>query len=175
MRTEESPDPARGQPVVVVAEPDIWIFNTATRKGQHQLDPGPEFFVHAPILPMAPDLPPALRSLEYGCELAFLERQGAEAPRQTIPWGEAKATLHQVQVGEHVVSMLLTERRRTPLLVAYARAAKPVFMMRYDEFRDDLSERPALFARPDSVEFTEVPPAATRPPAGLAPAPQARF
>jgi hypothetical protein len=175
LRTEESPDPARGQPIVVVAEPDIWVFNNATRKGQHQVDPGPEFFVHAPVLPIAPDLPPALRSLQYGCELEFLRRQGAEAARQTIPWGEARATVHQVQVGEHVVSVLLTERRQTPLMVAYAKAGKPVFMMRYDEFRADLTDRPALFARPERVEFTEAPRAGAGPPSGQPPAPATRF
>lgn len=174
LRTEESPDPARGQPVVVIAEPDVWIFNTATRKGEHRLDPGPEFFVHAPILPIADDMPEAARSLEYGCELDFLRRHGAEAARQTIAWGEARATLHQVELGLHVVSVLLTERRKTPLMVAYAKAGKPVFMVRYDEFRDDLTDRPALFARPDRVAFTEAPPAAGSPP-GQTPAPATRF
>lgn len=168
LRTEESPDPTRGQPIVIISEPDIWIFNTANRKGQHQIDPGPELFVHAPILPAAQDLPPALRSLEYGCELEFLKRQGAQAARQTIPWGEGKATVHQVQLGEHVVSMLLTERRETPLLVAYAKGGKGVFMVRYDEFRNDLADRPALFARPGGVEFTEGPPAGMVPRPGQA-------
>jgi hypothetical protein len=175
LRTEESPDPARGQPIVVVAEPDIWVFNNATKKGQHQVDPGPEFFVHAPILPLAADLPAALRSLQYGCELEFLSRQGAEAARQTIPWGEARATVHQVQVGEHVVSVLLMERRQTPLMVAYAKAGKPVFMMRYDEFRADLTDRPALFTRPERVEFTEASPAGAGPPPGQAPPTPSRF
>ncbi len=175
LRTEESPDPARGQPVVVISEPDIWMFNTATRKGQHQVDPGPEFFVHAPILPVRPDLPAALRSLEYGCELDFLKREGAEAARQTVPWGEARATVHQVQVGEHAVSILLTERRRAPLMVAYAKAGAPVFMIRYDEFRADLTDRPALFARPDRIEFTTGQPTGGPAPAGQTPPERDRF
>jgi hypothetical protein len=171
LRTEESPDPARGQPVAVIAEPDIWVFNTATRKGQHQVDPGPDFVVHAPVLPLTPDLPPALRALEYGCELDFLERHGADTAKQSIPWGEARATVHQVQLGEHLISMLLTQHRRTPLLVAYARAGKPVAMFRYDEFRDDLTEKPGLFSRPERYEFTEGPPPGAKPPAPPASAP----
>jgi hypothetical protein len=175
LRTEETPDPARGQPVVVIAEPDIWIFNTANRKGQHQVDPGPELVVHAPVLPATADLPRALLTLEYGCELEFLRRQGAETPRQTIPWGAAKATVHQVQLGEHVVSVLLAERRQTPLMVAYAKANKPVFMIRYDEYRSDLPDRPELFTRPERVEFTEAPPRGAVPRPGQAPPPQTLF
>lgn len=171
LRTEESPDPARGQPVAVIAEPDIWVFNTATRKGQHQVDPGPDFFVHAPVLPLTPELPPALRALEYGCELEFLKRHGADVAQQSIPWGEARATVHQVQLGEHLVSMLMSQNRRTPLLIAYAKAGKPVSMVRYDEFRDDLPERPALFSRPDRYEFTEGPAPGAKPPAPPAGAP----
>jgi hypothetical protein len=172
LRTEESPDPTRGQPVVVIAEPDIWVFNTATRKGQHQVDPGPDFFVHAPILPLAADLPPALRALEYGCELEFLKRHGADVAQQSIPWGEARATVHQVEFDEHRISMLLNQNRRTPLLVAYAKAGKAVFMIRYDEFRDDVTERPGTFSRPDRYEFTEGPPPGVKPPAPASSAPQ---
>lgn len=164
LRTEESPDPARGQMVVVVSEPDIWMFNTATNMGQHQVDPGPEFFVHAPILPISAELPPPLRTLEFGCELDFLKRHGADAPAQTIPWGGGKATVHQVRAGEHVVSMLLSQGRRAPLLVAYANAGKPVLMVRYDEYRNDLPDRPDLFSRPSLVEFAPAQPA-PRPPA----------
>lgn len=158
MRSEESPDPARGQPVVIVAEPNIWMVNLSTRTGQHQVDPGPEFVVRAPVLPMTAETPPQFRSLEYGCELEFLRRNGADSPIQVVPWGEAKATVHQVTAGEHQLSVLLTERRQSPLLVAYSRAGKGLFMMRYDEFRNDLTDRPALFAPPREMKITEAAP-----------------
>lgn len=171
MRSEESPDPARGQPVVIVAEPDVWMLNLSTRTGQHQVDPGPEFVVRAPVLPMTAETPPQFRSLEYGCELDFLRRNGAESPLQVVPWGESKATVHQVTVGEHQLSVLLTERRQLPLLVAYSRAGKGLFMMRYDEFRNDLADRPALFAPPKNMRITEAGPL-NRPAAPTAPPPK---
>lgn len=171
MRSEESPDPARGQPVVIVAEPDVWMVNLSTRTGQHQVDPGPEFVVRAPVLPMTADMPPLFRSLEYGCELEFLRRNGADSPIQVVPWGEAKATVHQVTVGEHMLSVLLTQRRQSPLLVAYSRAGKGLFMMRYDEFRTDLPDRPALFAPPKDMKITEAGPPKT-PAAPAAPPPK---
>lgn len=153
LRSEESPDPTRGQPVVIIAEPDIWTVDMATQSGQHQVDPGPELVVRAPILPAAPDLPPPFRTLEFGCEVAFLTAAGAMVPRQTVPWGATKATVHQVTSGEHTVSILLGTRRQVPLMVAYARSGQPVFALRYDDYRDDLPDRPGLFAEPAGMKF----------------------
>lgn len=153
LRSEESPDPARGQPVVIVAEPDIWTIDLATRGGQHQTDPGPELVVHAPILPIAPDLPPEFRALEYGCEFEFLTAAGAATPRQTVNWGAAKATVHVVAKGEHSINILMATRRQAPLMVAYAKGGQVVFAIRYDDFRNDLAERPGLFAPPEGMKF----------------------
>lgn len=153
LRSEESPDPTRGQPVVIVAEPDIWTINLATRSGQHQIDPGPELVVRAPILPITPDLPPEFRALEYGCELEFLAAAGAAAPRQTVNWGSAKATAHQVAKGEHTISILMATRRQAPLMVAYAKSGQVVFAIRYDDYRNDMTERPTLFAPPEGMKF----------------------
>lgn len=164
LRSEESPDPARGQPVVIISEPDIWTVNMATRTGQHQVDPGPELIVRAPILPLTADVPADFRTLEYGCELDFMRRANATAPLQTIPWGQGRATVHQVVSGEHVVSILLAERAQEPLMVAYAKAGRPLFAVRYDDFRTNLSDRPALFARPERLTITEGPEQASPPP-----------
>lgn len=153
LRNEESPD-QRGQRVVIIAEPDIWSIDLATRTGQHQTDPGPEFVVRAPVLPLSAETPRPFLSLEFGCELEFLARNGAALPVQTIPWGERKATVHQVVLGEHVLNILLSERP-APLLVAYARGGKPVTLIRYDEYRNDLPDRPSLFARPSQMQITE--------------------
>lgn len=171
LRSEESPDPQRGQPIVVIAEPDIWMFNPATGTGQHQTDPGPELVVRAPVLPLSPDLPPAFRTLEYGCEYDFLMRANSQVLRQDIPWGETRATMRQVVEGEHVVSILLNERRQTPLLVAYAKAGRTLVLIRYDDYRTELPDRPALFARPSQMRIDETPRGAPRPPPQAQPAP----
>jgi len=155
LRSEESPDPARGQPVVIISEPDIWTVNMATRTGRHQVDPGPELVVRAPILPLTPDLPADFRTLEYGCELDFMRRANATEPKQTIPWGDGRATVHQVVAGEHVVSILLSDRAQEPLMVGYAKAGRPLFAVRYDDFRGNVPDRPGLFAPPQRVTITE--------------------
>lgn len=160
LRSEESPDPQRGQPVVIVAEPDIWQVNLATRTGVHQIDPGPDLVVRAPILPVAPGMPPQLLSLEYGCELQFLQAAGAAEPRQVVPWGADKAGLHVVEFGVHTVTILMNIRREAPLMLAYLREGKPMFAIRYDAYRADLPDNPALFQPPKNMRINEGPPAA---------------
>ncbi|MDZ4370292.1 MAG: hypothetical protein U1C74_02575 [Phenylobacterium sp.] len=145
-RSEEQPDPVRGdQAVVIVSEPDIWMVNLATREARHSVDPGPEFVVRAPILPPAPELPAIFRGLEFGCELEFVARYAPKAER-TVPWGAAQATLHTVTSGEHVIAVLMDMRRERPLLLSYQRAGRPVMVLRYDDYRQGLPDRPDLFA-----------------------------
>lgn len=163
LRSEESPDPQRGQQVVIVAEPDIWQVNLATRAGVHQVDPGPDLVVHAPILPVVPDMPPQLLTLEYGCELQFLQAAGAAEPRQVVPWGADKAGLHVVEFGAHAVTILMNVRREAPLMLAYLREGKAVFAIRYDAYRADLPDNPALFQPPKNMRITEGPPAKPQP------------
>jgi len=166
LRSEGSPDPARGvQAIVVVAEPDIWLINPVSRTGEHRVDPGPDLNVRAPILPRGQGLPAALMALEYGCEGEFVAAH-APQPFQAVPWGGDNASLHVAAVGEHAVSILMHEKRKTPLMIVYAKAGKPVFAIRYDEYRDDLPERPTLFAPPSSYKITEAPA-----PTGAAPPP----
>lgn len=170
LRSEESPDPQRGQPVVIIAEPDIWQINLATRTGVHQIDPGPELVVHAPILPVGPGMPPQLMSLEYGCELQFLQAAGAAEPRQTVQWGTERAGVHVVEFGAHAVTILMNIRREAPLMLAYIREGKPVFAIRYDTYRADLPDNPALFQPPKNMRINEGPPAAKPQPTAPLPA-----
>jgi hypothetical protein len=154
LRSEEQPDPLRGdQAVVIIAEPDIWMVNLATREGRHTVDPGPVLEVRAPILPMSTDLPPTFRTLEFGCEAVFVARH-APTPERTVAWGAAKATLHTVTVGTQSVALLMDLRRERPLMISYQRDGKPVFVLRYDDYRLNLPERPDLFAPPKNVKLT---------------------
>jgi len=157
LRSEEQPDPVRGdQTVVVVAEPDIWIVNLATREGRHTLDPGPVLEVRAPILPATPDLSPTFRALEYGCEAQFVARHAPE-PERTIAWGATRATLHTVAVGDQSVAFLMDLGRERPLMISYQRGGRPTFVLRYDDYRLGLPERPQLFAPPKNAKITPGP------------------
>ncbi|PZQ55961.1 MAG: hypothetical protein DI570_21525 [Phenylobacterium zucineum] len=157
LRSEEQPDPVRGnQMLTIVAEPDIWAINLTTGVGQHSVDPGPDFTVHAPILPPAPDLPPPLRTLEYGCEPEFV-KQYAPQPQQLVKWGPIQATLHAAVFGDHAVIVLMDQRRVEPIMVSYMRQGRPVYVVRYDEWRRGLPNRPEMFVPPKNARITEAP------------------
>jgi len=155
LRSVQQPMPNGDQAVFIVAEPDIWVINEATRTGRHSVDPGPVFEVRAPILPMAKDMPPELRSLEFGCEAEFVARYAPQS-QQIINWGAAKAGIHIYSSGEHSVAILMDTRRSGPVMISYLRGGRPVFVLRYDEYRHGLPDRPDLFAPGKSVKITEV-------------------
>jgi hypothetical protein len=155
LRSEESPDPTRGDlPVVVISEPDIWIYNQATRQGRHSVDPGPQLVVKAPILPPIPDLPAPMRALEFGCEAVFVATYAPQQQR-VVPWGPSKAALHAVSMGEHAIAVLMDTRRNAPLILSYLRRGQPVLVLRYDEYRHGLQDRAALFQPPKNIKITE--------------------
>lgn len=158
LRSEESPDLATGGAtmVVIISEPDIWTFNLSSRRGGHALDPGPVLEVQAPILPVSPDLPPQFRTLEFGCEAAFVAAY-APQPARNVPWGKTVLAAHMATVGEHSIAFLMDSRRSAPVLISYARAGAPVFAIRYDAYRADLPEQPDLFLPPKNVQITETP------------------
>lgn len=160
LRSLDAADPTSGaQPLVIVSEPDIWVINLATREGRHAVDAGPDLEVRAPILPVR-GLPPSMAALEFGCEPEYV---AAFAPREgrVVPWGATQAALHSYSEGEHTVAILMDQRRNVPLMVSYLRAGKPVLVIRYDDYRNDLPERPQLFIPPPNVKLIETGPAST--------------
>lgn len=156
MRTEEEPDTLSGdQSIVIVAEPDLYVVNPARRQARHGRDPGPDLVVKAPILPVAFDLPEAFKGLEFGCEPEWVARN-APQPQKMVNWGGAIATFHQATVGEHTVVVLMDQRRNQPLVVSYARQGQPLMVLRYQEYRTGMPERPQLFEAPKGYKITEV-------------------
>ncbi|MBX3484002.1 hypothetical protein [Phenylobacterium sp.] len=155
LRSEESPDPARGDmTIVIIAEPDIWTYNQATRQGRHATDPGPQLTVRAPILPPVPGLPAAMQSLEFGCEPAFVAAYAPQA-LQSVPWGSIQAAVHTATMGEHQVAILMDTRRNAPLIVSYLYRGQPRVVIRYDEYRQGLPDRPQLFQPPKGIRIQE--------------------
>lgn len=157
LRSEEQPDPAGGgQALIVVSEPDIWVINLATRTGRHSIDPDPTLEVHAPIIPLA-DAPPVFQTLEYGCEARFVADH-APQPKAKVAWGDRPAQLHVATFGDHSLAMLMDAKQGSPLMISYIRQGRPVLVVRYDDYRVGLPERPNLFRPPGGVKIQEGPP-----------------
>jgi hypothetical protein len=84
MRFEDVPNPQTGvHGLIIVAEPDIWIIDRKTQRGQHSIDPGPTYAVRFPMFPDEPS--ERIRALELGNEQEFFTSQGAkELTKQSI-------------------------------------------------------------------------------------------
>ncbi len=156
MRLEGAQDLARGQqPVVIVAEPDIWMANLLDRTVRHAVDPGPTFETHAPVVG-GPGVPPRFAALEYGCEMAFIAAN-APVPVRSMGEGAARVDVHVLNEGEHVLAIMVNSRRKQPMMVSYGRGGKPVLVVRYDEYRSGLPDRPQLFQPPAGFKMVREP------------------
>jgi len=152
--------PMARQALVIVAEPDVWMIDMASREGRHSLDPGPVLEVRAPIL--SPGVaPPEFMSLEYGCEAEFVKVRAPLAQR-TVRWGGVDAALHTYTVGTSSVAILLNSRTGEPHIVIQVRDGRPVTMIIYDEYRQDQPDQSELFRPPADVKITEAPPPGPR-------------
>lgn len=145
--------PMARQSLMVVAEPDVWIIDTASRQARHSLDKGPVFEVRAPILPLG-DTPAQFRSLEYGCEAEFVAVRAPIAQR-TVRWGGVDAAIHTYTVGTASLAILMDDRAGEPLMITYLRDARPILIIRYDEYLQRLPDQPELFRPPADVTITE--------------------
>lgn len=145
--------PMARQSLMIVAEPDIWIIDTASRQARHSLDKGPVFEVRAPILPLG-DTPLEFRTLEYGCEAEFVAVR-APIAQKTVRWGGVDAAIHTYVVGTASLAILMDDRAGEPLMITYLRDQRPVLVIRYDEYRQGLPEQPELFRPPADVQITE--------------------
>jgi len=155
LRSMEQPAAPKGdQAVVIVAEPDIWMLNPATRQGRHAVDKGPVLDVRAPILP--PGGPKEFMALEFGCEAEFVSVRAPNAER-AIRWGAIEAGLHTYAQGDFSVAILMDDLRGTPLMISYLRQGQPIYVLRYDDYRKGLPDQPELFQPPQGFTITEAP------------------
>ena len=165
LRSEELPDLSRGGEtrLVIISEPDVWTIDLARRRGVHSVDPGPEFVVRAPVLPITPDLPALFATLEFGCEAAFVAANAPKAAQMGAPWGTSQVSVHSVNIGEHSLAFLMDSRTSKPVIITYSKAERAVFSIRYDAFHNDQPDNPTLFTPPKLVQIVEAATAVGKP------------
>jgi hypothetical protein len=161
-RVEEMPDAARGvHGLVVVNEPDGWIVNLHDKSGRHVVDPGPSPIFRAPILDGG-ELPPPLRELEFGCELAFVQAYAPKPDGRVDAGGGLILDQHQVTRGAHRVAILVLPKDRVIYSVSHYKDGQVVRVVRYVAYQPGLALDTRLFSRPDGIRFAEPPPRAAR-------------
>lgn len=163
-RLQDPKAPMAPQALVIVAEPDIWMIDTASREGRHSTDKGPVLEVRAPILPPG-SAPPEFMALEYGCEAEFVSVR-APVAQKTVRWGAIDAGIHIYNLGAANLAILMDDRAGKPLLITYVNENRPMAIVRYDDYERGATEAPDLFRPPPDVKILE---ASSAPPLGGAP------
>jgi len=152
LRVEEAPDPANGlHMIIVVSEPDIWFVNQFTRTGQHIVDPGPTFEVHAPVLD---NVSGVLGELEFGCESDFA-RSHAPKPERTISFANGPAEVRLIKDGDRTLELLFRPGGATPLRATYSEPGKPIVVLRFVTYETGLAFDSKLFERLEGYAYSE--------------------
>ena len=152
-RVEELPNPAtKLHLLIVVNEPDVWMVNRLDRTGRHIVDQGPTFNFRAAIFDKD-GMPPILRSLELGCERAFLAANNAK-PAGGAMFVSRRCELHTVTAADFRVTICLGAGKKPMRASIYERGTL-LFDMEYDSYEDELAPNLKLFERPAGIVFSE--------------------
>ncbi|MEP6668062.1 MAG: hypothetical protein ABJF10_02855 [Chthoniobacter sp.] len=159
LRSEEQLDPERKlQQLILVHEPDIWFCNLVAHEGEHILDHGPTYAVHAQILTKGPTF---FSTLEFGNEARFFADHHATAlPAQTLD-GQA-CEVSELKGGTYRLVLFLRTDTHQPFHLAVFKDDKPDFSLRYLNYQTDLPFDAALFTPPKDVTITEEKPEAEK-------------
>ncbi len=158
MRTEEAPDPANGiHGVIVTAEPNIWMANLYDHTGKHIVDPGPTFFVKAPIFYGTPGFPEKFIDLEFGCEADFIAANALKSIRSE-QIGNGHYDVYRTDAGSEAIEILEQSGTGTPAFARYYHDGKLLVALRYDLYATGLPNDPNLFVPPPGVHYIEAGP-----------------
>jgi hypothetical protein len=149
LRFEDAPNPTtKVHGLIIVAEPDIWIIDRNTSKGQHTVDPGPNYKIHFPML--ASEQSDKLRELEFGRELEFFHDNDArELPQQEIEGSLTKPL--QLKVDDREVT-LYARPDGTPLLIT-VKAPDYDYSVRFLRYEPGRKLNKSLFQPPGDIQI----------------------
>lgn len=149
LRFEDAPNPStKIHGLIIVAEPDIWIIDRNTNKGEHTVDPGPNYKLHFPLL--ASEQSETLRELEFGREVEFFLRNNATAlPQQEIEGVLCKPL--RVNIDDREVT-LYTRTNDLPLLIA-VKSADYEYSVRFLRYEPARKVNKSLFSPPSEAQI----------------------
>ena len=150
-RTEEPPNLQTGvRLVVIVAEPDLWIVDLASRRGMHQRDKGPTFNFRARIFGDPSIKSKFISALEFGCEASWMIEAGAQ--RTTVKHPEL-GDVERLEYREDSEMLVLYTRSGLPRRLELHLANQLQSIVDYQEYVTNLQFQKTLFERPAGIDF----------------------
>jgi hypothetical protein len=150
-RLEEALNPERGvHLLIIVNEPDLWMVNLAEGQGRYIRDPGPTFYFRARLFGDAAVTSAFIRSLEIGCELAWLREAGVKPEQVKHP---TLGSVNKFEFKEGSERVVLFERKGKPLRVELFGASGWIMAMNYLSYETNLKLNPKLFTKPEGITF----------------------
>jgi len=153
-RTEEAPDPAlKIHGLIIVNEPDAWIINLMTKTGIHDLDGGPTYIFHAPIVGFEGKSQAefqAFKSLliskfEFGKEMEFLKTYKAK-----------KLSDHyELIIDDYRIELFPKAGTEIPYRLKIFKGKSQISYLQYDEYKTDLPLDLSLFTPPPGIKISE--------------------
>jgi len=149
MRFEDVPNPDTNiHGLIIVAEPDIWVIDRKTGKGQHSVDPGPGYSVHFPML--ATETSARLKALEFGGELEFFQGNGANELASQVVEGVTCRVLALTLDDRELFLFLRKDGKPFQITVKSDAAEYSIRILKYDSgMQPDLG----LFKPPPGMKF----------------------
>lgn len=135
----------------VVAMPNVWTVDRGARTGTHVRDPGPAYVLHLPIFSDPAIRSELAKSLEFGCEVEWLEAARASHTRAEHP-ALGKVERLEYREGDEAVHLYMRSHR--PLRIELQRAGQLVQGVDYLQYNTDLPFRGPLFEKPPGYDFS---------------------
>ena len=157
-RIEDPPDARVGvQKLTVIAEPDAYSVNLLDHKGTHAVDTGGEGDLHLPIvLPFDPKHRlGALDAVQFGQE--FEGFQAAKAVHEAGPIINSKPTdAYVLSLPNGKATLVLKAGTHVPIKLTWV-DGDGAHTYEYIEY-NDVPFDPALFKKPENIQYREIPP-----------------
>jgi len=151
-RIDEATDPENlTKRLIVVNEPDTWRVNLLTKKGVYKYDRSEPLRFEAPIFD-GPQHPEFLRSMEFGCELAFMKEHATQPP-ETVTVAERELLSYQLEQGRHRIMLAVIPGSERPFALGYFVDGEMVQYLRYLVYQDGLPADSRVFWPPAEIEI----------------------
>jgi len=150
---QEATDPENlTKRLIVVNEPDTWRINMLTKKGVYKYDRSEPLRFEAPVFD-GPDHPEFLRSMEFGCELAFMKEHVSEPPKK-VTVAEHELLSYQLEQGRYRIMLAVNPGNQRPFALGYFVDGEMVQYLRYLVYQDNLPANTRVFWPPAEIEIT---------------------